>query len=58
MAHRFYAQNAQSVFVKEFGLMQRQLDRLGLDAKTEEMFMAMMDAIHRHASGTDTLGEE
>lgn len=54
----FYVHNAQSGFVKEYGLMERQLDRLGLDAKSEEIFQAMMDAIHGHVGGTDTLGEE
>lgn len=38
--------------------MQRQLDRLGLGAKAEEMFLSMLDEIHRFVGGADITDEE
>lgn len=44
-AVRWYAENA-TAFVQEFGLMERQIDRLGLTDEERRVFLAKLGKIH------------
>jgi len=57
-AWNFYARNANSPFVREFGLMPSRIEGLGLEGNAREVFEDMLDLLHRAATGQDFEAEE